>query len=120
MVLHLLIVDDEEDVLDSPVPGFVRDLAEGLARSREFQAANLKAGSPFPVDRPLNIKVSAVGYESRRLAKYKHHAPAHLHLHLCCVCTRCARVCSEIRLQNNLHRFQLSHQAPLSENAPAK
>jgi transcriptional regulator with AAA-type ATPase domain len=84
VVLHLLIVDDEEDVLDSPVPGFVRDLAEGLARSREFQAANLKAGSPFPVDRPLNIKVSAVGYESRRLAKYKHHAPAHLHLHLCC------------------------------------
>ncbi|MBY0586379.1 sigma 54-interacting transcriptional regulator [bacterium] len=84
MILHVLIVDDEEDVLESPVPGFLRDLSEGLAKSRDFQSANLKAGSPFPADRPLNVKVSAIGYESSRLAKYKYHSPAHIHVHLCC------------------------------------
>jgi DNA-binding NtrC family response regulator len=84
LILHLLIVDDEEDVLESPVPGFLRDLADALGRSKEFQSANQKAGSPFPPDKPLHMKVSAVGYESRRLTNYRHHSPAHLHVHLCC------------------------------------
>lgn len=84
MILHVLIVDDEEDVLESPLPGFLRDLSESLDKSKAFQAANQKAGNPFPADRPLNIKVSAIGYDSRRLPKYKYHAPAHIHVHLCC------------------------------------
>ncbi len=84
MILHALIVDDEEDVLESPIPGFVRELAEALKSSRSFQEANERAGFPFPTSQPLNIKVSAVGYQSTRVAKYKHHSPAHIHLHLCC------------------------------------
>lgn len=84
MILHVLIVDDEEDVLESPIPGFLRDLSESLGKNKAFQAANQKAGHPFPADRPLNIKVSAVGYQSRRLDKYKYHSPAHIHVHLCC------------------------------------
>lgn len=84
MILHALIVDDEEDVLESPLPGFVRELAEALKSSRAFQEANERAGFPFPSSQPLNIKVSALGYQSTRVPKYKHHSPVHLHLHLCC------------------------------------
>ena len=83
MILHALIVDDEEDVLESPIPGFVRELADALTMSRSFQA-NKQAGFPFPTAQPLNIKVSAIGYQSHRVPKYKHHSPVHIHLHLCC------------------------------------
>lgn len=84
MILHAMIVDDEEDVLDSLVPGFVKDLATRLAASPGFAEANRKAGRPFPETGRLNIKVSASGYESAKVAKYAFHRPVHLHLHLCC------------------------------------
>lgn len=83
MILHAMIVDDEEDVLESLVPAFVKELATRLSANAAFQEANRKAGSPFPTAR-LNIKVSASGYESGKVAKYAFHRPVHLHLHLCC------------------------------------
>lgn len=84
MILHALIVDDEEEVLESFVPGFVRDLAERLAADRGFQEANREAGAPFPTSGRLNVKLSAIGYPSVRAPKYAFHRPAHVHLHLCC------------------------------------
>lgn len=84
MILHALIVDDEEDVLESPIPGFLRELSDALGKSKAFQHANERAGQPFPTKGPLNIKVSALGYESSRVAKYRYHDPVHIHVHLCC------------------------------------
>lgn len=84
MIFHILIVDDEEDVLESLVPGLVMDLSKGLAASPLVQRANEAAGYPLPTSGRLNIKVSAVGYTSIKAAKYVHHTPVHVHLHLCC------------------------------------
>jgi DNA-binding NtrC family response regulator len=84
MMLHLLIIDDEEDVLESLIPGFVSDLARKLVTDPAVQAANESAGNPLPRSGRLNLKVSAAGYQSLKVPKYTYHAPAHLHLHLCC------------------------------------
>jgi DNA-binding NtrC family response regulator len=92
MILHALIVDDEEEVLESLVPGFVRDLAERLAADPGFQEANREAGGPFPASGRLNVKLSAVGYPSVRASRYSFHRPAHVHLHLCCEKTGSFRV----------------------------
>lgn len=84
MILHVLIVDDEEDVLESLAPGFVRELARHLVDSPAVQKANQAAGSPFPASGRLNIKISAIGYQSAKISKYAYQQPVHVHLHLCC------------------------------------
>lgn len=84
MILHILIIDDEEDVLESLIPGFVADLAHGLRADSGFQRANESAGNPLPANARLHVRVSAHGYHSSKLAKYTHPSPTHLHLHLCC------------------------------------
>lgn len=84
MILHAMIVDDEEDVLESLAPGFVRDLARRLPADEAFRKANEEAGRPIPAKGRINVKVSASGYRSAKVAKYSHHNPVHVHLHLCC------------------------------------
>lgn len=84
MILHVLIVDDEEDVLESLVPGFVNDLARQLVKDSAFQQSNALAGKPLPASGRLNIKISATGYESAKVLKFSCRRPVHLHLHLCC------------------------------------
>lgn len=84
MILHVLIVDDEEDVLESMVPGLVNDLARALERDPTFKKANEQAGNPLPASGRCNIKVTASGYNSAKLAKQVHRTPVHVRLHLCC------------------------------------
>lgn len=76
---HLMILDDEPRVLESMIPGVVDDLARGLSRSKDVGPA-LRRGDSGPT--AINIKISAHGYESRRLADYRHRSPHHVHLHL--------------------------------------
>jgi MoxR-like ATPase len=77
---HLMVLDDDPRVLESLVPSFVHDLARGLARSPSVHAA-LRRGDPGGAG-PLNVKVSAHGFESDRVAAYRHRSPHHVHLHL--------------------------------------
>ncbi|HVJ81262.1 MAG TPA: sigma 54-interacting transcriptional regulator, partial [Planctomycetia bacterium] len=84
MLLHLLIVDDEEHVLDSLVPGFVGDLGKRLAADARIRNGLSQAALPLPKHGSLDIKVSAVGYKSGKLDKYVSRSPAQVHLHLCC------------------------------------
>ncbi len=77
---HLMILDDDPRVLESLVPSVVDDLARGLAKSKEVGQA-LRRGDPGSGS-TIHIKVSAHGYESKRLADYRYRTPHHAHLHL--------------------------------------
>lgn len=83
MIPHVLIVDDEEDVLDALVPGFLRELSQRLARDDGFRAATSARGIDLPRT-PLNLSVSAHGYQSQKVPRLVAHSPVHLRLHLCC------------------------------------
>ena len=84
MLLHFMIVDDQEDVLEALAPGFVGELAKRLASDPAFQAANAAAGNAFPTSGRLNAKVSAVNYQSRKVPGFVAKSPVHFHLHLVC------------------------------------
>jgi hypothetical protein len=77
---HLMILDDDPRVLESLVPSVVDDLARGFAKSKEVGQA-LRRGDPAGAS-AIHIKVSAHGYESKRLADYRYRTPHHAHLHL--------------------------------------
>jgi transcriptional regulator with AAA-type ATPase domain len=77
-----MVLDDDPRVLDSLVPGFVTDLVQGLARHSAL-GPMLRRGEPGrPSQAALNVKVTAQGYSSERLALYRHRSPHHLHVHL--------------------------------------
>jgi len=77
---HVMILDDEPRVLESMIPSVVDDLARGLARSKgagpALRRGDLGGGST------INVKITAHGYETKRLADYRHRSPYHIHLHL--------------------------------------
>ena len=77
---HVMILDDEPRVLESMIPSVVDDLARGLSKSKDVGPAlhrgEMGGGSA------INIKITAHGYESKRLADYRHRCPCHIHLHL--------------------------------------
>ncbi len=77
---HFMVLDDDPRVLESLVPGFAQDLAKGLGKDHDLGEAVRpgEAGARGPV----HLKVSAHGYESERLASYRHRTPHHAHLHL--------------------------------------
>jgi transcriptional regulator with AAA-type ATPase domain len=77
---HLMILDDDPRVLESLIPSVVDDLARGLAQSKCAGAA-LHRGD-HGGGSAINVKITAHGYESRRLAEYRHRKPYHVHLHL--------------------------------------
>ena len=77
---HLMILDDDPRVLESLVPSVIDDLARGLAKSKDAWAA-LRRGDPGGGS-AVHIKVSAHGYDSKRLADYRYRTPHHAHLHL--------------------------------------
>lgn len=83
MVPHVLIVDDEAEVLDSLVPSLVVDFARALAADPRARAASQAAGGVFPVSGRINIGVSAVGYASAKTPAFSTPSPVHLRLHLC-------------------------------------
>lgn len=84
MLLHFMIVDDQEDVLEALVPGFVGELAKRLASDDLFQAANAAAGNRFPRSGRLNAKITAVNYHSRKAGNFAARSPIDFHLHLVC------------------------------------
>jgi transcriptional regulator with AAA-type ATPase domain len=84
MLLHLMIVDDQESVLEALTPGFVGDLGKRLTADPGFQQANAAAGSPFPSTGRINARVSAVNYQSRKVPGLAVRSPVHVHLHLVC------------------------------------
>src|SRR4029079_2898466 len=84
MLLHFMIVDDQEDVLEALMPAFVGDLAKRLATDPAFQSANAAAGDIFPTSGRLNAKVSAVNYQSRKVPSFVPRSLVHFHLHLVC------------------------------------
>ena len=77
---HLMVLDDDPRVLESLIPSFPTDLARDLGRDRALGEA-LRRGDPGG-GASIHIKVSAHGYESDRLAAYRHRSPHHVHLHL--------------------------------------
>jgi DNA-binding NtrC family response regulator len=84
MLLHFMIVDDQEDVLEALVPGFAIELAKRLASDAGFQAANAAAGGAFPKSGRFNAKISAVNFQSRKIPGLAVKSPVHFHLHLVC------------------------------------
>jgi hypothetical protein len=77
---HLMVLDDDPRVLESLIPSFPLDLARGLGREKPVAEA-LRRGDPGGGG-SINLKVSAHGYESDRLAAYRHRTPHQIHLHL--------------------------------------
>jgi DNA-binding NtrC family response regulator len=79
---HIMVLDDDPRVLDSLMPSFASDLARGLAKSPSLSAA-LHRGEPgAAAGTPVQVKVTAHGYSSERVASYRYRAPFHVHLHL--------------------------------------
>ncbi|HEV3122793.1 MAG TPA: hypothetical protein VGY53_12855, partial [Isosphaeraceae bacterium] len=79
---HVMVLDDDPRVLDSLMPSFASDLARGLARSPALTAA-LHRGEPGATpSAPIQVQVTAHGYQSERVASYRYRAPHHVHLHL--------------------------------------
>ena len=77
---HLMVLDDDPRVLESLIPSFPLDLAKGLGADRGVGGA-LRQGDPG-AGGSIHVKVTAHGYESDRLAAYRHRSPFHVHLHL--------------------------------------
>lgn len=84
MIPHILIIDDEEDVLESMVPGLINDLVRRLPLDETFQQANRAAGFPLPQKGRLNVRLTAGGYESEKVKRFAYKSPVHLRVHLCC------------------------------------
>jgi len=77
---HVMVLDDDPRVLESLIPSFPLDLSRAFGQDHAIGGA-LRRGDPGPGP-SLNVKVSAHGYESERLAAYRHRSPHHVHLHL--------------------------------------
>jgi Sigma-54 interaction domain len=77
---HVMVLDDDPRVLESLIPSFPLDLARDLGKDRAVGEA-LRRGDPGG-GASIHVKVSAHGYESDRLAAYRHRSPHHVHLHL--------------------------------------
>lgn len=77
---HLMVLDDDPRVLDSLVPSFAHELARGMGRSPAAAEA-LRRGDPGAPE-TFQVKVTAHGYESDRVASYRYRPPHQVHLHL--------------------------------------
>lgn len=78
-----MVTDDDPRVLDSLIPGFSSDLAQALARNAPVSATlHSGEGGKEGGFGGLQVKVSAHGFTSERLAAYRHRSPHHVHLHL--------------------------------------
>src|SRR3954447_26073276 len=77
---HLMVLDDDPRLLDSLISSFPTDRARDRGRDRAVGEA-LRRGDPGGGG-SIHVKVTAHGYESERLAAYRHRTPHHVHLHL--------------------------------------
>ena len=78
---HIMVLDDDPRVLESLVPGFVHDLARGFGKDAALAGA-VRPGEAQGPGSPIHLKVSAHGFQSDRVAAYRHRSPHHAHLHL--------------------------------------
>lgn len=80
---HVMVLDDDPRVLESLVPGFAMELARALSQSPSAGAL-LRRGEPAVGSSraPLQVKISAHGFQSERIPLYRHRSPHHVHLHL--------------------------------------
>jgi transcriptional regulator with AAA-type ATPase domain len=80
-IAHVMVVDDDPRVLESLVPSFLHDLARGLGQSKAARDA-LRRGDGLNPASPIQVKLSAHGFESDRLGSYRHRPPHQVHVHL--------------------------------------
>ena len=78
---HLMVLDDDPRVLDSLIPGFAADLARAVAGNSSVNVA-VRRGDSAGTSLIPQVKVTAHGFASERLAEYRHRSPHHVHLHL--------------------------------------
>jgi transcriptional regulator with AAA-type ATPase domain len=78
---HVMVLDDDPRVLESLVPAFTHELARALGKNTVVNAV-LRRADPEVTSGPVQIKVSARGFESERISSYRHRSPFHVHLHL--------------------------------------
>jgi len=76
-----MVVDDDPRVLDSLIPSFADDLGRGLGQDPAVGGV-LRLGEPAGVPAPIQVKLSAHGFDSDRLRAYRHRFPHQVHLHL--------------------------------------
>ncbi len=80
---HFMVLDDDPRVLDSLIPSFAQELGRGLGKSKTV-GPMLRRGEPggAQATNPVQLKVSAHGYESERLPSFRQRSPHQAHLHL--------------------------------------
>jgi transcriptional regulator with AAA-type ATPase domain len=76
-----MVVDDDPRVLESLIPSFAEDLGRGLGQDPAV-GRMLRSGEPAGVLSPIQVKLSAHGFDSDRLRAYRHRFPHQVHLHL--------------------------------------
>lgn len=81
-ITHLMVLDDDPKVLESLVPAFVHELARGLGRTPAAEVLRRADPGAPASGSPLAVKITAHGFESDRLAAYRHRSPHQVHLHL--------------------------------------
>ena len=81
LIPHVMVLDDDPRVLESLVPGLANDLARALGKIPAVEAL-LRRGETGAALGAFQVKVTAHGFESDRLAPYRQRSPFHLHLHL--------------------------------------
>ncbi len=79
---HLMVLDDDARVLDSLTPGFAADLSRALTREPAVDAALRQADASASITASPQVKITAHGFSSDRLAEYRFRAPHQIHLHL--------------------------------------
>ena len=79
---HIMVMDDDPRVLESLVPGFISELAQGLAASSVAGTALRRGDGGGSAPGPLHVKLSAHGFSSERLGAYRYRSPHHVHVHL--------------------------------------
>jgi len=79
---HMMVLDDDPRVLESLVPGFVTELGRALAESERARSALRRGVSGAAAEGPIRVKVSAHGFEGKRLASLRTRKPFEVHLHL--------------------------------------
>jgi transcriptional regulator with AAA-type ATPase domain len=81
-IAHVMVVDDDPRVLESLVPSLLHDLARGLGKSKAAAEALRRGDGNAVSSAPLQVKLSAHGFESDRLGSYRYRAPHQVHVHL--------------------------------------
>jgi transcriptional regulator with AAA-type ATPase domain len=80
---HIMVLDDDPRVLESLIPSFVQELGRALGQN-PTTGAMLRRGEAGPrtARAPLQVRLTAHGYESERAGLHRPRSPHQVHLHL--------------------------------------